>query len=191
MANDNGKLPDAEFDLDSWIDGTTGITGTARIYQRGDLLAELDNLERRIEVAKGVPASERGADDDSPDTLRARWEEIAEQLVVSSITVYIQDRTEGHRQAIRDRLKKDKVADQDTISLHVLADAIIRVEAADGRTKEFPDGFPPEKLRKIRDQGGDNVLTNAWATFQRVIRQEPDVSGPTSRRSSSRSAGRM
>lgn len=191
MANDNGQLPDAEFDLDAWIDGTTGITGTARIYQRGDLLAELDNLERRIEVAKGVPASQRGADDDSPDTLRAQWDTVAEELLSSSITVYIQDRTEGHRQAIRDRLKKDKVSDPDTASLHVLADAIVKVETADGRIREFPDGFPPEKLRQIRDRGGDNALTAAWATFQRVIQQEPDVSGPTSRRSSSRSVGRM
>lgn len=189
MAEDT--TPVAEFDLDAWINGTTGVTGTARIVQRGDLLAEMDNLERRIEIAKGVPASERGADDDSPDTLRAQWEQVAEQVVASSIIAYIQDRTEGRRQGIRDRLKKDKVTDADTIGLHVLADAIVKVASPDGLAREFPDGFPPEKLRAIRDRGGDSVLVAAWATFSRVTSQEPDVSSPTSRRSYSRTNGRM
>lgn len=187
--SDNGLQ--ADFDLDDWISGTTGITGTAPIYQRGDLLAELDNLERRIEIAKAIPDSQRGAEDDSPKTLQAQWEQTAEELVSSSILAYIQDRTEGRRQAIRDRLKKDKVDDQDTIGLHILADAIVKVETRDGRVKEFPDGFPPEKLRAIRDRGGDNALTAAWSTFRKVVSQEPDVSAPLSRRSSSRSVGRM
>jgi len=188
--DDNGNQPAPDWDLDGWISGTTGITGSARIYQRGNLLAELDELERRIELARGVPAAQRGTGDDSPETLQARWDDVAQELVDSSILVIIQDRTEGRRQEIRDRLKRQKV-DQDTIALHVLADAIVRVETPDGRRREFPDGFPPEKLREIRDRGGDNVLTAGWATFTKVIRKEPDVSAPLSRRSSSRQVGTM
>lgn len=191
MSDDNGSgTPAPDWDLDGWISGTTGITGSARIYQRGHLLAELDELERRIELAKAASASQRGSGDDSPASLQARWEELAQELVDSSVLAVIQDRTEGRRQEIRDRLKKQKV-DNDTITLHVLADAIIRIETPDGAKREFPDGFPPEKLREIRDRGGDNVLTAAWATFTKVIRQEPDVSAPLSRRSSSRRAGSM
>lgn len=192
MATNSDTLPEADFDLDGWIDGTQGITGTARIYQRGDLLAELDNLERRIEIAKGVSVQDRGADDDTPETLRAQWDELAQQIVNSSITVHIQDRTIGRRQQIVERLKReDKVTDTATINLYLLADAIIKVETADGRTKTFADGFPPEKLRQIRDRCGDNVLTAAWATYERVISKEPDVSGPTSRRYSSSRGGLM
>lgn len=188
--SDNGKQA-ADWDLDGWISGTTGITHSARVYQKGHLLAKLDELERRLELAKGVPDSQRGTDDDSPKTLQAQWEQVAEELLSSSILVYIQDRTEGRRQEIRERLNKQKVDSHDTITLHVLADAIVKVETPDGRTREFPDGFPVEKLREIRDRGGDNVLTASWATFRKVISEEPDVSAPLSRRSSSRRAGSM
>ena len=77
----------ATFDLDAWIDGTCGLTHLAVIYQKGDLLAELDRLQRKIDAAKTVSDKDRGVTDGGVDELITQYEEIAEQWVVSPATV--------------------------------------------------------------------------------------------------------
>lgn len=183
-----------DFDLDGWIDGTCGMTRTARIYQRGDLFARLDELEGELEVSKKVRKEDRGVDDRAPEQVQSELDELAETLLATAITVHIQDRTNERRRGIGERLKKQglKVEDSDdneTISLHLLADAIIRVESADGKTRAFPDGFPVEKLRALKDRLGDSALIDAWNAFHKVTGEAPSVAAPLSRTSSSNRGG--
>jgi len=183
------------FDLDAWIDGTCGMTRTAKIYQRGDLFAQMDQLERELAVAKKIPKEDRGVEDRAPEQVQAELDQITEQIGRSAITVHIQDRTDERRRQIREGLKKNglkpetKEEDNDTLLLHVLADAIIRVEGADGKSKELPDGFPVEKLRALRDRLGDSALIEVWQTFHKVTSEAPNVAAPLSRPSSSNRGG--
>jgi hypothetical protein len=202
VAASNGQHPPgapADFDLDAWIDGTCGITRTARIYQRGDLLATIDLLKQELEVAKKTPKDQRAVGDRTPEQVEEEWAATAEQLVASAIVVHVQDRTEERRRKIREDLaKKMKVnlddlapADDETISLHLIADAIVKVESLDGKTRAFPDGFPPNRLRDLKDRLGDSGLFDLVETFRRVTREAPVVAAPLSLGSSSALRGGM
>lgn len=190
----NGSGVPDEFNLDNWIDGTCGLIRTARIFQRGDLFARLDELERERELAKKVPKADRGVDDRAPESVQDEIDELSALLLETAITVHVQDRTSERRRKIRDRLKKqgldpDKEEDADTVGLHILADAIVKVETADGKVKDFPDGFPPEKLRAMQDRLGDAALFDAWNAHRKVTMEAPSVAAPLSRRSSSNPGG--
>jgi hypothetical protein len=182
-------------DLDKWIDGTCGITRRATIYQRGDLFAEVDRLKQEHEDAGQIPAEQRGVADRTPDTILAEWETAATQLVESAMVVHVQDRTEERRRAIQDRLvKHDKLDpakpdDDTTILLHKLADAIVKAELPGGAVKEFPDGFPPNKLREIKARLGDSGLYDALRAFREVTLTAPTVTVPLSQGSSSGRSG--
>jgi hypothetical protein len=189
----------AELDLDAWIDGTCGITHTARIYQRGDLLATIDQLKQELEVAKKTPKEQRGVGDRTPEKIEEEWASTAEQLVASALIAHVQDRTEERRRKIREDLAKKlrvdldnlSAADDETISLHLVADAIVKVETLDGKTKTFPDGFPADKLRELKDRLGDSGIFHLIDAFRRVTREAPTVAAPLSLGSSSGRGGGM
>lgn len=187
------EFPD-ELDLDKWIDGTCGLTKSAKIYQRGDLITKIDQIEQELEIARKVPADQRGINDKTPDALKREWEQAAEELMRSALIVHVQDRTEERRRRIREGLTKKgldpaKQEDSDTIVLHLIADAIVTVEV-DGKTRSLePEGFPPEKLRAIRDKIGDSGLMDVRDTFFKVVSEAPTVSAPLSRSSSSNRGG--
>jgi hypothetical protein len=186
----------AELDLDAWIDGTCGITHTARIYQRGDLLATLDKLEQELEVAKKRPPEQRGVADRTPEMIRTEWEQVATELADSAMVVHIQDRTSARRRNIAKRFEKQgldekRPDDYETIMLHQLADSIVRVELADGSAKDLPEGFPPAKLRQLKDRLGDAGLFDALDTYRKVTQEAPTVAAPLSLGSSSGRGGGM
>lgn len=188
-----------ELNLDDWIDGTCGLTRAARVFQRGDLITRLDAIEKEIEITGKIPKDQRGINDKSPEQLQAEWDQVAADLMQSAMTFHVQDRTEERREKIRKRLVQELGADdsapekmsfehRETINIHVIADAIIKVEAG-GKTKSFPDGFPPNKLRDINERLGDAALGELWTAFRRVTMEAPTISAPLSRRTSSARGG--
>lgn len=191
MTSPNGEPKLADFDLDQWVNGTTGITGVARILQRGDLLAKRDRLQIELGVVRKIPPDQRGLDDRTPDVVQAELDEVYDQLGSTLLYAHVQDRTEGRREQIRERLKKQGVG-QDDIGLHVVADSIIKLETSDGRLVPLPpEGFPPAKLQQIRDQAGDAALLDLLRVFREVTSQAPAVQAPLSRGSSSMRGGTM
>lgn len=195
MVAEQTKIPvPDDLDLDAWINGTCGLTRTAKIYQRGDLLVRLDELKREIEIAQETPKEQRGANDISVDALMDQWERLAEELEASALVVHIQDRTAERRRRLQDRLTKEvkldptNPDDNNTIGLHQLADAIVKYQVGDA-VKDCPDGFPPNQLRAILDRVGDSGLMNLNEVYYKVISEAPSVTAPLSRSSSSNRGG--
>lgn len=186
-------LPDS-FDLDAWIDGTCKVVLTAKVFQRGDLITEIDNIQQELEIARKIPKDQRSAADKTPETLTDEWERLATIVSKTAMTFHVEDRTEERRRKIRTRLIKDlkldpaNQDDQETMILHWMADAITKVEV-DGRAQEFPDGFPVNKLRDIKDRLGDSALVNLRDAYFRVISEAPTVAAPLSQGSSSSRGG--
>lgn len=191
-----------ELDLDKWIDGSCGLTRTAKIYQRGDLIARIDQLERDRDTAarleKQLPKGERGLDERTADSIQREIDELSLEVVQSALTMHVQDRTEERRAKIRARLMKEmKVSaderlsfeDNETINIALIADAVIKVETPDGKVKAFPDGFPPNKLREMIRRLGDAALGDLWTAYRKVTMEAPQVSAPLSRRSSYEAGG--
>lgn len=176
-----------DFDLDAWIDGTTGITTAARIIQRGDLIARRIELEAELEVARKSRSSERGVTDRGPESIRSELDEVNRQIWESSIVVTMQDRTTDHRKKIRDEAAKqiglDQKADPDTyfrtLLLVEMADAIVKVETPEGKTIPMgPNGFGWERLSSIRDRCGDAALIEVVERYQKMTSTAPAVQAP-------------
>lgn len=185
-----------ELDLDAWVDGTCGLTRTAQIFRDGATLAKIEALRQDLEVLKKVPKDQRGVSDQSPEQIEREIDDLSATVMESALTVHIQDRTDERRRKIRDRLIKDMGADknkltedqQETIGLHTLADAIVQVDSG-GKSKKLPDGFPPNKLRELRDKLGDSGLFGCWNAYYKVTSEAPSVSAPLSRPNSSGAGG--
>lgn len=191
-----------ELDLDKWLDGTCGLTRTAKVYQRGDLIAAIDDLERELEVAlrveKELPKGERGLNDRTSETIRREIDDLSREVVSSALILHVQDRTEERRVTLREECLKQlqvsdeekmSFADRETLNYRIIADAIVKVETPDGKTKTLPDGLPPNKLREMVQRLGDAALGDLWNAYRRVTLEAPQVSAPLSRRNSSDHGG--
>lgn len=189
---------DPDFDLDAWISGTTGLTATARIVQRGDLIGERQRLQEELRSAKQIRAHERSVGDRAPESVQEDLERIEAQIWASSIVVTMQDRTSDHRKAIRDQaiedldldLKEDPEWCKNVLALVEIADSIIRVETADGNAIPLPaGGFGWERLQQIREQSGEAALLELAERYHQMKSSSPAVQAPFSPSSSSGRGG--
>lgn len=187
-----------DLDLDAWIDGTTGITGTARIVQKGDLLDDRQRLEDELRLARKVRMEDRGLDYRGSEQIQAELDAVNRRIYDSMLVVTMQDRTTDHRKKIRDAAAKDLQLDvkQDasgyhmTLTLVEIADSIIKVETADGRELPLgPNGFGWERLAKIRERCGEAALMELADRYREMTSTAPAVQAPLSRSSSSTRGG--
>lgn len=123
-----------DFDPAAWLAGATGTHRSVTVYARGDVMAELDELERQARIARQVPDDDRTLGDPTPDTLLARREELYRQFTSSALTIRLEGRDEAHHRAIDKRLKKAGVAsndDEGEQTLAYLASAIVSPKGID------------------------------------------------------------
>ena len=187
----------ADFDLDAWIDGAKNVTQVAKIVQRGDLLAQRTRLEEELKLSRKIPAGDRGLDDRSPEVVRAELDQVERDIYDSMLIVTIQDRTEDYRKRLRNKLIEElnlspatNSDDLDTLSLHIIADAIIKAETADGRQITIgPDGFGGERLAKIQERCGNSATIELFTRYREMTSTSPAVQAPLSRGSSSTRGG--
>lgn len=179
----------ADFDLDAWIDGTTGITGVARILQRGDLLAKRDRLAAELETTRKVGAKDRGVEDRSPKQIEDELDQCYQDLWDSMLWVHVQDRTADRRSRLAKEMD-EAGADNETIGFALIADAIVKAETAAGRQVPLSEGgFGGARLRAIRDRAGDAALIELNRVYQEVTASAPAVQAPLSHAPSSTTGG--
>lgn len=140
IADVTPELDPAAFDLDAWISGATPTVRAVTLYQRPDLLGEIDALQRQLRIAEQVGDDDRGMNDASPDGIRGQLEQVARDFEASALTFKVQGRSDEARDRIKKRLKKQGVTDEETVVLHQLADAVIE-----------PAGVTPEQLRRLQE----------------------------------------
>lgn len=189
---------DPNFDLDAWISGTTGITATARIIKRGDLIAERQRLQEELRAAKQIRPVERSVGDRTPESVQEDLNKVEAEIWESAIVVTMQDRTVDHRNEVRDAatgaegltLKDDPEQYSMVARLAEIADSIIKLETADGRELPLPPGgFGWERLQKIREQSGEAALLEVADRYSQMTSSSPAVQAPFSRSSSSGRGG--
>jgi len=188
----------SDLDLDAWIDGTTGITATARIVQKGDLLDDRQRLEDELRLTRKIRAEDRGIDYRGTEQIQADLDSVNKRIYESMLVVTIQDRTADHRRKIREAVaselgldaKADAARYHMTLTLVEIADSIIKVETADGR--EIPlgsNGFGWERLDRIRERCGESALMELADRYREMTSSAPAVQAPLSRSSSSTRGG--
>lgn len=190
--NDQPALSD--LDLDAWIDGTTGITATARIVQKGDLLDDRQRLEDELRLVRKVRPEDRGLEYRGAEQIQAELDNVNRQIWESALVVTMQDRTQQHRNTIRAKavkeLQLDVKADPERFytvqNLVEIADSIIKVETTSGREIPMgPSGFGWERLERILNQSGEAALMELFGRYKEMTSSAPAVQAPLSRSSSS------
>lgn len=89
MSTDNTAADSAEgFDFDAWLSGARAQERAATVYGRGDLVADLEQLEEQYRAAKANPVNDDrlGATSNSPDAIAARITDLQQQLRGSART---------------------------------------------------------------------------------------------------------
>lgn len=125
IADQTPELDPETFDLDAWIGGVTSTVRAVTLYQRPDLLGEIDKLTRELRIAEQVPAEDRGMNDPTPDGIRRQIEAMASEFEKSGVTFKVEGRSDEARERIAKRLKKQGVTDEYDVVLHQLEDAIV------------------------------------------------------------------
>lgn len=170
--DDTPDLDPATFDLDAWIGGVTGTVRAVTLYQRSDLLGQIDELQRELRIAEQVSSEDRGMNDPTPDGIRQRIEQAAREFEASGAVFKVEGRSDESRERIAKRLKKQGVTDEETVVIHQLADAIVE-----------PKGVGPEFLRKLGERS-EPQLRMLMVAMGRANFEPPKVDVPFSSASS-------
>lgn len=179
-------LPE-NFNLDEWISGVRSTVRSCTIYQRADLLAELEDLERRLQLVEAEDAEEFGIEDaaDSAEALNARIDQVYKQLLDSAVTFKVEGRSADwlkakEKEIVRHSMTHGTNDEQkaQVVTRHQLADAIIQ-----------PAGITAEHLEVLEEVAGAQYR-RLVATFFAACSQAPTVSAPTSPSSSAKRGGR-
>lgn len=157
--SENDELDPDTWDLDDWIDGVTRPTETVRLYRKGHLNDRLKDLERRIDLARRVPAEERGITDDSPESLMDEWQLVAQELSDSALPVRVQALTEPEIDAAKKAAKRDHKDDDTAWAVYVAAAGTVQPR------------FSPTQLMKVRQRAGDAQIGEMFATIVRLSRE--------------------
>jgi hypothetical protein len=83
-------LPD-DFDIEAWMSDAQRPRRSVQLFKRADLMAELDDLERRIETERSARDMDPGLSEGSElVTLERQYESTLEKIHASGITVTVQ-----------------------------------------------------------------------------------------------------
>lgn len=118
---DEKEIPAAapkDFDLAAWIDGVTAVRHAVTIYQRGDLIAELDVVKARLNNAKIAK------DSDGIAALTDQARAIVATLEESSLDVVVEGWSEDRVKAFREASKEQGVSDEDVTIAQVAAQVV-------------------------------------------------------------------
>lgn len=127
----------ATFDLARWVAGVVPTRRSETVYQRADLLAEID----RIAAAEAVaPKGQRAA-------LVEQATALTDQLRASGVTFVVEGRTSSWVLDTETRLKAQGVTDSTDVLLHQLAEQIVE-----------PAGVTFEMLRRLADVAEPQVV---------------------------------
>lgn len=178
--------PPADFDLDAWFGGVRSTIRSCTIYQRGDVLAEIEEAERRLQLATADDAEEYGIEDaGSPDALNERIEDLYQVLLDSGVTFRVEARSSDWLADVEKEWKRHRdtngMNDQEKLAVvhhHQLAGSILE-----------PAGVTAEHLARLEATSGAQYR-KLLGTFFAACSQAPTVTAPTSPSSSARRGGR-
>lgn len=151
----------AKFDLSKWVAGVLPTRRSATLYQRADLLAEID----RVVAAEAVAPKGERAD------LAARAAELTEELRASGVLFVVEGRTSSWAQDHAARLKDAGVTDATDVLLHQLAAQIVE-----------PAGVTFEMLKRLAEVAEPQV-SKLWSQALEANNAAPRIDPRFSRAS--------
>ena len=127
------KLDPKTFDLAGWVAGVSAVTHAVTIYQRGDLVGDLDVVKTRLAQAK------LSRDKDAIAALEDQAAQIVDALEESSLDVKVQGWSPEKCEAFQKPFKDEKMSDDEITMRQVVAQVV------------EPEGFTLDLYRTLLD----------------------------------------
>ena len=143
-----GKNTPKDFDVDAWLDGLSRPQRSVRVYQRGDIMAQLDDLAAQIEHAESVDDGERGLVDASPASLRAQYAQLAEEMKAASLLVTVQGHDRDEKVAA---LKGVEDASPVEVARTLIFDALVSPKMNREQFDRFMSGIGPAQQDRVAE----------------------------------------
>lgn len=150
----------ADFDLEAWIKGVQPVEHSVRIYARGSLLAELDQVKIDLDNAKVAKNYARVKE------LGDRAAEIIAALEESALTVRVVAWSQDRMDAFISPLKEAGMSDEDRVIEQVAAQVV------------EPAGFTADQYRILLERVRPQAETIAGAVLSANSRV-PVISVPS------------
>lgn len=165
----------ATFDVEVWLQDAKLPEESATVYKRADVVAELSDLKRRIELEARAAGAEYTAADPALTPLEKEYQQLLETFSQSALTVYVRALTE---QELRDLRTASEAATEgktpheqnEAYGYEILAKSITAVKAAGADRQAVV--FTPAKVKALRDAIGTaqmTVILNARLTAQNAV----------------------
>lgn len=119
----------SEFNIDEWLDDARTTERSVTLYQRADLLGDIDVLEAKLRVAKSIESDgERSlGESDEATTLQEQLDSLYQQMDASKLIVRVGPVSDTKQNEIRDQVRVDLKEEIDkaaaTASREALEDA--------------------------------------------------------------------
>lgn len=181
------------FDVEAWLTDAKLPEDSATVYKRPDVVAELSDLKRRIEIEARVNDPEQTAASKRSATLENEYEELLRTFSDSALTIYVRAIIGERLKEIRDEYiaGPGKAQDEDTRNAEIgyitIAESIIAVKAAGGQRQ--PAKFTAESIKAMRDKIGATQMLLIVAARKRAQDALPSVDADFLRKRSGSETG--
>lgn len=128
----------AGFDVEAWLTDAKMPEESAQVYKRADVIAELQVVQRQIEVQRDASQVEKTAHGDTVlRNLERRYKEMVETFCASKLTIYVTALDPDRLRALREESDKrtegqDKNAQNEDYGYSILSASIVAVREGDG-----------------------------------------------------------
>lgn len=142
-------------DLDEWIESARRTERSVRLYQRPDLVADLDELDRRIEM-------DRASGQDVED-LVAEWQLVAQRFANSGLTIRVRGLSGAEIKTLQAEALIERL-ELDEIGVKVISTACV------------DPLISPDQLRKLIDAVGESQVMLLGQAVVAACAEPPRVS---------------
>lgn len=186
-------VPDpAAFDVEAWLQDASLPEESVTVYKRPDVIAELSDLKRRIELEARSAGEERTSSEAALTPLEQEYMDLLQTFSESALTVYVRALTADELKAQRavtdarteDMLPNDANAE---FGYDLLAAAVVAVKPAGG--ERTPVTFTSNKVKALRNAIGDTQVSQILTARQIAQNAMPSVDADFLRKRSGTETG--
>lgn len=160
------KMTPEAFDLAAWLADAKLPERSATVYQRGNLISEITDLERRITHEKQDDEEGLGGS----ESVR-RYRSLVAEFEASALTVFVQAMSGDRQREIAEELGKD--ATKNEIGAATIAAAIVAVQTVGG--PRVPVTFTAADIVALEGALGEVQMSQINAAFIQACRSLPSV----------------
>lgn len=186
-------VPDpAAFDVEAWLQDASLPEESCTVYKRPDVISELSDLKRRIELDARAAGEERSASEAELTPLEAEYMALLQTFSESALTVYVRALTSDelkHQRAATEARTKDMLPNDANAEFgyDLLAAAVVAVKPAGG--ERTPVKFTSDAVKALRNAIGDTQVSQILTARQIAQNAMPSVDADFLRKPSGTEAG--